>query len=236
MANQNGDFHAASRVDVVENAINKYIRDNGLKPGDKLPSELELAGLLGVGRNAVREALCRMRSYGLLESKKKRGIVIQTMDVGKNLDKLFNPKMLDKKTLIDLLQLRLWLEKSIIPSIFSKITDRDIEELEDILDSEDENEDGRISVEKESDFHSRINAITGNVIVANLQNSLLPVYRFVHDNLEDFKKVVKETGNDRKVSHREILDALKSRDKVLYSKLIGQHLKAYEKYVNETEL
>ena len=172
MANQNNDFHSASRVDAVENEINKFIRDNGLKPGDKLPSELELAGLLGVGRNAVREALSRMRSYGLLESKKKRGIVIQTMDVGKNLDKIFNPKMLDKKTLIDLLQLRIWLEKSIIPSIFSKITEKDIEDLERILNNEEENEEGRIPVEKESDFHSRINSITGNGIVANLQNSL----------------------------------------------------------------
>lgn len=236
MANQNNDFHSASRVDAVENEINKFIRDNGLKPGDKLPSELELAGLLGVGRNAVREALSRMRSYGLLESKKKRGIVIQTMDVGKNLDKIFNPKMLDKKTLIDLLQLRIWLEKSIIPSIFSKITEKDIEDLERILNNEEENEEGRIPVEKESDFHSRINAITGNGIVANLQNSLLPVYRYVHDNLEDFKKVVKKNGKDRKISHREILEALKAKDEVLYSKLIEQHLKAYENYVNDTDL
>lgn len=233
MANQNNDFQSASRVDAVENEINKFIRDNGLKPGDKLPSELELAGLLGVGRNAVREALSRMRSYGLLESKKKRGIVIQTMDVGKNLDKIFNPKMLDKKTLIDLLQLRIWLEKSIIPSIFSKITEKDIEDLERILNNEEENEEGRIPVEKESDFHSRINAITGNGIVANLQNSLLPVYRYVHDNLEDFKKVVKKNGKDRKISHREILEALKAKDEVLYSKLIEQHLKAYENYVND---
>lgn len=236
MVNQNNDFHSASRVDAVENEINKFIRDNGLKPGDKLPSELELAGLLGVGRNAVREALSRMRSYGLLESKKKRGIVIQTMDVGKNLDKIFNPKMLDKKTLIDLLQLRIWLEKSIIPSIFSKITEKDIEDLERILNNEEENEEGRIPVEKESDFHSRINAITGNGIVANLQNSLLPVYRYVHDNLEDFKKVVKKNGKDRKISHREILEALKAKDEVLYSKLIEQHLKAYENYVNDTDL
>lgn len=222
----------ASVVDNVEDTIYSYIKDNGLVPGDKLPSELDLAEMFGVGRNAVREALSRMRASGILESRKKRGIVIRTMDVSKNLDKIFYPEMLDRKTIVDLLELRIWLEKAIVPSVFSRITDEDIRDLERILSHESHSADGRIPISDELAFHSRINSITGNAIVANLQDSLLPVYRYVHDNIEDFSSN-KDTagGHVRKASHEQLLEALKERDADKYLKLISRHLIAYERYV-----
>jgi DNA-binding FadR family transcriptional regulator len=41
----------------VSSAICKYIRTEGLRIGDKLPSERTLAMRLSAGRNTVREAL-----------------------------------------------------------------------------------------------------------------------------------------------------------------------------------
>jgi len=40
-------------------AIRDFIVERGLKPGDGLPSEAELATLLDVGKTSVREALRR---------------------------------------------------------------------------------------------------------------------------------------------------------------------------------
>ena len=67
-------------VDSVEASISNYIRTNGLVAGDKLPSEEEFAESLGVSRNVVREALSRMKSFGMLSSRKKRGLVLQTVN------------------------------------------------------------------------------------------------------------------------------------------------------------
>ncbi len=45
-------------------------------PGDKLPSERELAGLLNAGRSSVREALRAMELLGLIETRRGEGTFI----------------------------------------------------------------------------------------------------------------------------------------------------------------
>ena len=54
-------------------SILKFIRDQHLVPGDKLPSEAALAGSLGVGRKTVREALSALQAIGAVESQMGSG-------------------------------------------------------------------------------------------------------------------------------------------------------------------
>jgi GntR family transcriptional repressor for pyruvate dehydrogenase complex len=48
----------------------------GLRPGDRLPTELELARLHGVSRTVVREAVHQLRSQGLLVARQGSGIYV----------------------------------------------------------------------------------------------------------------------------------------------------------------
>ena len=141
-------------VDSVEASINNYIRTNGLVAGDKLPSEEEFAESLGVSRNVVREALSRMKSFGMLSSRKKRGLVLQTVNVSDNFERLFDPHTLDRETLVDLMEIRLILEQSIVPLIFKRIDDDDIAALEEILSGEVVTRDGIVPIPNEQAFHS----------------------------------------------------------------------------------
>ena len=45
-------------------AIHRMIRDRDLKPGDRLPSQRELAEGLGVSRPSLREALSMLETLG----------------------------------------------------------------------------------------------------------------------------------------------------------------------------
>ena len=54
----------------VHNAIRRDMMRGKLKPGDKLPSERDLAEQLGVGRPVVREALRALENSGVLEFRK----------------------------------------------------------------------------------------------------------------------------------------------------------------------
>lgn len=56
--------------------IKAIIQEQNLKPGDKLPSERELADILQVGRSSVREALRSMELLGLIETRRGEGTFV----------------------------------------------------------------------------------------------------------------------------------------------------------------
>ncbi|MGC9018456.1 MAG: FadR/GntR family transcriptional regulator [Candidatus Bipolaricaulaceae bacterium] len=59
----------STKSDRVLEAIAEKIERGELKPGDRLPSERELATQLGVSRPAVREAIAALQFAGLVESR-----------------------------------------------------------------------------------------------------------------------------------------------------------------------
>ncbi len=52
--------------DQVAAQLRQLITSGEFKPGDRIPAERELAGMFGVGRPAIREALRELRAQGLL--------------------------------------------------------------------------------------------------------------------------------------------------------------------------
>lgn len=222
-------------VDSVEEYIYSYIIENNLHPGDNLPSEEEMAEQVQVSRNIVREALSRFKSYGYITSRRRGGIVIQNIDMNRDLGKVFIPQLMDEKTLTDALEMRILLEVGIIPSLFEHVTAEDIANLEEIVKVDDAGSRYWSKVEFEIAFHGRIFQITGNSTVTSLQNALQPVYRYVSGNEEEFapfNKALDATGG--RASHRDILEALKSGDPERYEKVIRRHLYAYGEYVRVT--
>jgi GntR family transcriptional repressor for pyruvate dehydrogenase complex len=63
----------SSMVDKVELSLLDFFAKKELKVGDSIPKELELAEILGVSRTVVRETLTRLRTMGLIETRKKIG-------------------------------------------------------------------------------------------------------------------------------------------------------------------
>src|SRR5690606_40413916 len=129
-----GEIDTSSLVDKAEARIIHFIQNNKLKVGDVLPKELDLAESLGVSRTVVREALLRLKTIGLIESKKHKGAVLKNPDVLGSLRKVFHPSILDTETLKDIFEMRLALEVGMADFIVSKVTDEDIRELEEIAE------------------------------------------------------------------------------------------------------
>ena len=65
-----------SAVDIVVDRLTQAIIDGNLKPGDRLPTELELAESFSVGRNTVREAIRILIAYGVLEIRRPEGTFV----------------------------------------------------------------------------------------------------------------------------------------------------------------
>lgn len=211
----------SSLVDRAEKSIIDYIKVNKLKVGDILPKELELTEKLGVSRTVVREALLRLKSIGLIESKKHKGAVITNPDILGSFKKIFHPSFLDTSTLTDLFEMRLALEVGIADFIINKITDKDIEELEEMTKTIVSGDTALPwSIEDEKKFHGKLYEISGNGMLLELQEMLIPIFQYVHQSgiLE------KPIFQGEFISHKELVEVLKMRDADAYRKAIRIHL------------
>ena len=57
--------------------IREYIESNGMKTGDKLPNEFQLAEICGVGRSTIREAIKLLVFSGKVEVIRGSGTYIK---------------------------------------------------------------------------------------------------------------------------------------------------------------
>ena len=67
-------------ADRAASGIRTLIVDGEYEPGTRLPSERELAQQLGLSRPALREGIRRLRSGGVLESRRGSGTYVAQID------------------------------------------------------------------------------------------------------------------------------------------------------------
>lgn len=217
-----------SLVDKVEIRITEYIKENKLSVGDTIPKEMEFAEALGVSRTVIREALSRLRTIGIIDSKKHKGMVLSQPDFIHNFEKVIDTHLLSDETLKDIFELRLILEMGMIDLLFARKTEKDLVELEEIV-SKMENEDSAgttlFSLENEVAFHGKLYEMSGNKTLQRFQNLLLPVFQYVHANkLPDAETYM---YTKKFITHRELLNYLKEDNKKAFRKGMSQHLEPH---------
>ena len=62
--------------DAVAASLERRILEGSLKPGDRLPPERELSLELGVSRPSLREAIQKLASKGMVQSRQGGGCVL----------------------------------------------------------------------------------------------------------------------------------------------------------------
>jgi len=172
-------INPSSLVDQVADAIVQTIKVNDLQVGDSLPSELTLTQKLGVSRTVLREALARLRTIGLIESRKKRGIVIAEPDVFAGSQQVMEVASLNEQTQRNLCEMRLVLEIGMADLLFLRKTDQAMDALESLAKRIDEEktltEDER--VELEIAFHTGLYRIAQNDLLVRFQSLLQPFFQ-----------------------------------------------------------
>lgn len=211
----------SSLVDRVEERIIRFIQDTNLKVGETLPKELDLAEQLGVSRTVIREALLRLKTIGLIESKKHKGAVLTNPDLLRPLRKVFHPSILDHATLRDLFEMRLALEVGMADFIVNKITDDDLKVLEEIASTIVSGDTAYPwQVDDEIKFHGKLYEISQNKMLLELQKMLFPIFQYVHQSGFLEKPIIEGDF----ISHKELVEVLKKRDADAYRIAIRKHL------------
>ena len=153
----------------VSSAICKYIRTEGLRVGDKLPSERTLAMRLDTGRNTVREALGVLRAEGVIEVAAGKGAFVKQEPVEPPLQ-----MELLRVDYRDLLEIKMWLESLAIRRALECASKEDLDRLIDLggrlnaLATE-----GRFSMELDREFHTQLLKCGGSSTLSQLVLSLV---------------------------------------------------------------
>jgi GntR family transcriptional regulator, transcriptional repressor for pyruvate dehydrogenase complex len=67
--------------EIVSERLGEWISERQLKPGDRLPSEPELAAHFGVARTVIREALSKLKTLGIIEVFQGKGAFVASLPV-----------------------------------------------------------------------------------------------------------------------------------------------------------
>src|SRR5208337_2985370 len=117
--------------DLIIEQIKRVIHAGMLKPGDRLPSERELAEGFQASRISIREALKRLEASGLVTVKVGSGVFVAQMDSKPMSASLFSILRIQNGTVDDLTEARLIFEPSVARLAAEKVTPEDIATLEE---------------------------------------------------------------------------------------------------------
>lgn len=205
-------------ADVVEVKLREYLKKKSFRPGDALPKELELADALGISRNVLREALSRLRMLGMIETKKKRGMILSQPDILGSFERVLDPLIIDNKTLQDIFELRLVLEMGLADLLWIRKTDKDIAELENIARKEVDR-DATFRIKNEIAFHGKLYEISGNDTLKRFQIMLMPTFEYV--------LTLEKKPTRGKVSHMDLVNILKHGTKEEFKVGMQAHLQPH---------
>ncbi len=211
-----GPVKSNTMADAVELKLREYLKIMSFKPGDALPKETDLAEALGVSRNVVREALSRLRMLGMIETRKRKGMVLASPDILQAFERVLDPLIIDDATLSDIYELRLVVEMGLADLLYTRMTDKDIAELEVIAKNEVD-DDKFFQVKNEIAFHGKLYEMTGNSTLKRFQIMLMPVFAYAITHVVNPK-----SGS---VDHRGLVDILKNGTKEDFRKGMYEHLK-----------
>lgn len=206
--------------DQIVRQIKAMIESELIKPGERLPSERDLAKLLNVSRLPLREALKSLQQINVLEVR-QNGYFVLGLENSRLLD-LFNDVANNNKLLAELKEARNVLEIGVVELACIHRTDEDIQKMQDSLRKMETmiKTGSKDVMDYSMKFHSDLAEASGNrffiAIMACMSNVL---YEGRKKSLEISNRYVLAVEE-----HRKILQAIVERDQETAKSLMKNHL------------
>ena len=203
----------------LEDRVLAYFHDEGLRPGDVVPAELELASELRVGRPALREALGALEVIGIVQSRQGARRTIGTFDMGAVIRTLTIGIVPNLEALRSLLEVRRVLEIGFFPQAALKLSAEDIGNLRSLADTmQTKATRGEVFVAEDQAFHAEIYRHLDNPILRGLLEAFWELF--------DHMGAETRTGTNlpaTAASHARIADALGAGEMALAVHHLNSH-------------
>lgn len=202
--------------EIVFHKLREAILQGQLKPGERL-MELQLASELGVSRTPIREAIRMLENEGLAVTVPRKGAQVAGMT---------------EKDMEDVLEIREALDELAVQTACDRITVQQLTELTQTMQNfETSIQEGDLTkiAKYDVEFHDIIYKATDNPKLATVQNNLREqIYRYRVEYLKDknnYPALIHE--------HREILAALKQRNKESVKDIMRNHIRRQAEAVKD---
>ena len=212
-------IHAESTQAAAVKAIGAYLTGSGLRPGDRLPTELELSSRLGISRTILREALRHYRTLGIISSHPRVGMTVERL-LPDDPYKCYLPFIAAASgAMREVAELRLCLESGAAELICSRIGKSDLAELRRIVDAMRTASCDKLNP-LDIEFHSRLLRVTGNRMIETLIPLLVAFFRMQCPETEPDAAWLRSNAE----KHLKLVEVLERRDAAEFRTRIVRHI------------
>lgn len=208
--------------------IRHRIQSAEFNDGDFFLTEAELAEEYNVSRRIAREAVNRLCALGLLEGRKRKGLIVRHPDPVEVWANCLPSLARSQEKLADLAQFRYALEVGAVEMAVKNASEEQIKQLATLAEefkliaSKKKNRKQRTELERQ--FHGLILEMSGSSFIADMQKLLATLFETSYPPRES--PVLEDDVNDRIIwQHFELVSAIQDRDVERARSVMRSHLK-----------
>lgn len=206
------NYEMPSRHDSVSEIIvamlRKYILDNEMTTGDKLPSETELSNTLHISRASIREGMKSLESMGIIRTLHGKGRYIRDFNYDQMIESMTYNLQVHFKDFQEVVQVRSVLESYFLLEAYKQMTEEDFAELDELVDQMEEDVRKGVSYSELAQTHTAFHKSLYRHINNRLLDSLISMFatfqRLYSSRRHDNEKLIKD--------HRDLVEALRKGD------------------------
>jgi GntR family transcriptional repressor for pyruvate dehydrogenase complex len=201
--------------------IREAIFGGRYRPGDRLPTERELARQFGVSRVTIRDALRALEAVGLVEVRVggHGGPYVAEPDIARLTETLATHVQLRGTTFLEMSEARLALELTAARLAAERATDEELEQMRELVEAptrpEPDTAGGLL------DFHRMVVTAAHNSAILDMWTACRTVIQQPFDILHALRP---STAKAAHRSHRELYRALAARDPEEAVRITREHL------------
>ena len=210
-----------STLEVIVQQIKNQIKEGILKPGEKLPSERELASLLGVSRTSVREAIKALSFSGYLEVIQGKGTYI--LEIATQYDEIVNFfSEFSNYSLDYLMEARIMLEGEFARLAAVNASQEEIDVVERVFNEICNSKDTNTFFVKDLQFHLTIAKATHNPIMNGLMKIIVEM---LYKETQKIIEISEDTRENTIETTKDLVKAIKQRDAEKAKELMSEHIR-----------
>lgn len=215
---------ACSLADRVCEALTHLISGDDFPPGSRLPSEMNMASRFGVSRTVIREAISRLKSEGLVESRQGSGVFVREG----NMDAPFRIAVNDMKlvqSVLQVVELRQVLEGEIAALAAKRRTSAQMKAINQALRQiESDEREGKDGVDADIAFHRCIAVATGNPHFLALVEFLFNWLKAATATARSYEATKASLSREVKEEHAAIVEAISRQDSTAARMAARKHM------------